>query len=326
MSKSSISGQWAIALNASLGAPTSIQLLPKGDVKGLDGRHWINSDPDAIVAAFQSRNTQPLVIDYEHANHVRDGEPTPAAGWITGLENRGGEIWGDVEWTERAANMIKAREYRYLSPVFLHDRSGKIHRISDAGLTNKPNLMMKALNREEISEPETSTMDKEKRVALCRQLGLADEASDDAILTAVKAKDGELETTRNKAEEPDPQKFVPKADYELVSGKLSTALNKITELEGAEAEQVVDQAIKDGKVTPASKEFYLAACKTADGLANFQKMVSASPKLVQTEPGDKTGQPGSETPALNKDQTKILEGLGIDPADEKVLAELKSSI
>lgn len=326
MSKSSKTGQWAIALNASSGAPSSIQLLPSGEVKGLDGRHWINSDPDAIVAAFQSRNTQPLVIDYEHANHVRDGEPTPAAGWITTLENRDGEIWGDVEWTERAANMIKAREYRYLSPVFLHDRSGKIHRISDAGLTNKPNLMMKALNREEISEPETSTMDKEKRVALCRQLGLADEASDDAILTAVKAKDGELETARNKAEQPDPEKYVPKADYELVNGQLAEAQNKIGKLEGAEAEQVVDQAIKDGKITPSSKDFYLSACKTADGLSNFRKMVSASPKLVQTEPGDKSGQPGSEAPALNKDQTKILESLGVDPTNEKVLAELKASL
>jgi len=324
MSKSSNQGHLAIALNASSGAPSSIQLLPKGEVKGLDGRHWINSDPDAIVAAFQSRNTQPLVIDFEHANHVRDGEPSPAAGWITRLENRGGEIWGDVEWTERAANMITAREYRYLSPVFLHDRSGKIHQISDAGLTNKPNLMMTALNREEISEPEC-TMDKEMRIALCRQLGLADEASDTAILEAVKAKDGELQTALNKVDQPDPQKFVPKADYELVNGKLSTALNKVAELEGAEAEQVVDQAIKDGKITPASKDYHLAACKTEDGLNSFRKMVEGAPTLIETKPGDKSGDPGGDKIALNKDQTKILESLGIDLANEDVLKDLKAS-
>ncbi|EFO33229.1 I protein [Roseibium sp. TrichSKD4] len=324
MSKSSNQGHLAIALNASNGAPNQIQLLPKGEVNGLDGRRWINSQPEKVVAEFEARNSQPLVIDYEHANHLRKGEPMPAAGWITGLEVRGGEVWGTVEWTKKAINMIAEREYRYLSPVFRHDTSGVIHKIADAGLTNKPNLMMKALNREEISEPEC-TMDKEMRIALCRQLGLADEASDTAILEAVKAKDGELQTALNKADQPDPQKFVPKADYELVSGKLSTALNKVAELEGAEAEQVVDQAIKDGKITPSSKDYHLAACKTEDGLNSFRKMVEGAPTLIETKPGDKSGDPGGDKIALNKDQSKILASLGIDPANEDVLKDLKAS-
>lgn len=35
---------------------------------------------------------------------------------------RDGAIWGRVEWTERAAAAIRAREYRFLSPSFGFDK------------------------------------------------------------------------------------------------------------------------------------------------------------------------------------------------------------
>ena len=51
-----------------------------------------------------------------------EGEVVPAAGWITAMEMRDGVIWAKVDWTGRAAVMIAAREYRFISPEFLVDK------------------------------------------------------------------------------------------------------------------------------------------------------------------------------------------------------------
>lgn len=133
-------------------APGWIQLLPAGpDVIGRDGRQWKLSDPAAIVAAFQRRGI-PLPVDWEHATEHRapSGLEAPAAGWVSALDVRQGAIWGNVEWTDRAAAQIRAREYRYLSPVFQFEKStGEIRALVSAGLTNSPNLKMVALNQDE---------------------------------------------------------------------------------------------------------------------------------------------------------------------------------
>ena len=129
-------------------APTWIQLLPDAtDITGYDGRRWRNDLPDRVVA--QSR--MPLVLDYEHASEHRapQGLDAPAAGWVTRLEVRGGvSVWGQIDWTERARQQITAKEYRYLSPVFQYEKgSQRIVRLTSAGLTNQPNLDLKALNQ-----------------------------------------------------------------------------------------------------------------------------------------------------------------------------------
>ena len=41
--------------------------------------------------------------------------------------------------------MLKAREYRYISPAFFHKPDGTVMRIEGAGLTNYPALDMPAL-------------------------------------------------------------------------------------------------------------------------------------------------------------------------------------
>lgn len=133
--------------------PNWIELIPAGaDIVGQDGRRWRNSAPAGIVTAFQRRHHQtPMVIDYEHASEHRapQGLDAPAAGWIDRLEVRqGGSIWGHVQhWTEKAAQRIRAREYRFLSPVFLFDKAtSSIREIISAALTNQPNLPLTALN------------------------------------------------------------------------------------------------------------------------------------------------------------------------------------
>lgn len=147
--------------------PAWIELIPPGpDVAGNDGRRWRNDDPHTIVAAFQQRyRAVPMVIDYEHASEHRapQGLDAPAAGWIDRLEVRqGGSIWGHVQqWTERAAQMIKAREYRFLSPVFTFEKAtSKIRALVSAALTNSPNLNMTALNVARCAAEQRDTIER----------------------------------------------------------------------------------------------------------------------------------------------------------------------
>ncbi len=140
-----------IELQADGTVPEWIQLLPAGGVvKGRDGRTWINDRPENILAAFQAEDKD-LPIDWEHASELKAprGDQAPAAGWLKEMELRNGEIWGLVEWTAKAIEQIKNREYRYISPVFVYEKESlRIIRITSAGLTNQPNLHLAALNKE----------------------------------------------------------------------------------------------------------------------------------------------------------------------------------
>lgn len=69
--------------------------------------------------------TGPTVIDYEHSSHDPEADEAPAAGWVTDVFIEDDTLMGTVEWTERAAEMIDADEYRFLSPVIVKNRTDK---------------------------------------------------------------------------------------------------------------------------------------------------------------------------------------------------------
>lgn len=79
-------------------------------------------DDDAFRSCIAAFNTQrnPIPVDYEHSS-VSDtrGEAAPAAGFIQSLELRSDGLYALVEFTPRAAEMIRGGEYRYCSGVFV---------------------------------------------------------------------------------------------------------------------------------------------------------------------------------------------------------------
>ncbi|WP_423197443.1 Mu-like prophage I protein [Cupriavidus sp. H19C3] len=143
----------ALIAHLSVEIPTGasvIQLLPAGSFRANDGRPtecdaWHIDDTIAatVVAAVNSRG-KPYVIDYEHQTLAKatNGQPAPASGWFTTVEWRPGDgLYAvDVEWTERAAAYIAAREYRFLSPVFTYDKTGAVGQLLHVALTNTPAL------------------------------------------------------------------------------------------------------------------------------------------------------------------------------------------
>jgi phage I-like protein len=104
-----------------------------------------------VVANFRKRGTGEVAIDYDHAIEFAAGagDPVPAAGWIKSIDDapdNSGVLWGSVEWTERAAEMIRKREYKYLSPVIdprvRDNKTGDPQgwTLTSAALTNTPVL------------------------------------------------------------------------------------------------------------------------------------------------------------------------------------------
>lgn len=123
------------------------QLLPAGPrIDARDGRWW-TFDPQTVIAAFRT-NSGPLAVDYEHAQDLvaPSGNLAPAAGWIVGMEERDGSLWGNIEWTEKAAQLIAAKAYRFLSPSMRHDSARNIKALLGAGLVNRPALYLEPLD------------------------------------------------------------------------------------------------------------------------------------------------------------------------------------
>jgi phage I-like protein len=156
--------------------PGWVELIPAGTFSGRDGRGPYRLDIEAVLAAFAAGGID-LPIDYDHQTLEADAKagPVPAAGWIKELQAREGALWGRVEWTPRAAELIVHREYRFLSPVFRHDKQGRVLALEGAGLTHYPNLDLTPVAHQKGEHDMTDL------TPIARALGVEGEASVDAL-------------------------------------------------------------------------------------------------------------------------------------------------
>ncbi len=286
-----------------------VHLVPAGVFTGVDGRGPFDaSDPEGIILASRDyAGSRKMVIDYNHATDTaaKNGGPAPAAGWIVGLQARQDGIWALVEWTPAGKAHLAGREYRYLSPVLLHNAAGKVARVLRASLTNTPNLdQLTALFSEE--EP---VMD-EFLTQLRELLALPADADKPAIVTALASK----LTAMNTAAAPDPTKYVP-------IGLFKSAVAEVNKLRDGislqAAEQYVDGAIKAGTVLPWMREWAVSLCTTS--IASFEEfMEDIGPgfsRLLGTthtaQPHPRIRQPGNVDPL----HAQIAENMGLDATE-----------
>ena len=84
---------------------------------------------------------QELDIDYDHKALTNI-----AAGWVKDAEARTDGLWLSVEWTTKALDAIKQKEYRYFSPEYTDEWTSpidnKVHKdvVFGGALTNRPFL------------------------------------------------------------------------------------------------------------------------------------------------------------------------------------------
>lgn len=312
-----------LPLGAEGQAPEWVQLLPAGDplVSPRDGRQWRNPDPAAVLAATVERGLLPLPIDTDHAGEMGPGHAAPAAGWIEELSLRGGAIWGRVAWTEKGAAAVQAREYRYLSPAFVHTRDDRrVLHLSSAALVNRPAFPQLAVAAADNPHEHEEHMTEEERKALCAALKLPDTATPAEIVAAAEKLRAEHATALAAAGTPPLDKFVPRADYDAAVEKATAAEAKLTERVQAEQAREIDaeisKAVEGKKITPATADYYRAMCKQEGGLEQFREFLKAAPELapnqvIQGDPA-KSGGDGS---GLTEGQLALCRQLGVTPED-----------
>ena len=166
-------------------APEVIKLLPLGHVRSEKGDFEVDQESfDLMRRRFLERGLD-LVIDYEHQT-LKDVQ-APAAGWVKELILQEDAIAAKVEWTPRAKEYLKNREYRYLSPVVLVRRSDNKAVVMHSGaLTNTPAIdhMFAVVNKGSDGEKEGGTGMETLLKKLAALLGLPEEASEEDVLKA----------------------------------------------------------------------------------------------------------------------------------------------
>lgn len=312
-----------LALNTDLSATVSdgkapewVELIPSGpSVTGRDGRQWLFDEQAGtlVQSSFLGRAID-LPIDWEHATQHRasKGESAPAAGWIKQLELRNGALWGLVDWTPRASEQVINREYRFLSPVFDFDPdTTRIARLVSAGLTNKPNFLLTALNQEN-TEVTPVTLSP----ALLTALGLPATATEEQALAATAQLKATAQATNS--EKPNLEQFMPPADYDNVLQRATNAEQALAEQKKTEHNKQVDalitSATQAGKITPATADYHRAACQDETGLARFKAFVDAAPVVAAPSNLDERKHDKTTT-ALNSEEQHVAKLLDMSEAD-----------
>jgi phage I-like protein len=316
--------------------PEWIQLVPAGLVRSSKGDFV--ADREAMAATIEAFRAlgRDLVIDYEH--QTLTGEEAPAAGWIVALEARDDGLWARVRWTDRGAGYVARREYRYLSPVVMVRRGDKrMIAIHSVALTNDPAIvgMRPIVNKGSNREAD---MDGTK---LREVLGLEADAKDDEMLALVKRlkdqrdglasalalKDGQdaLQVVRDLVEFKrsllealalKPMATAAEARGAVLALKNPSGVVSAAEfaalkerLDRREAEDLVQAALKAGKITPAHRDWALGyALKDRAG---FEAFIEKAPVVVPQ--GSTTGSgrlPGRET-GLDETEAFVCRQLGL---------------
>lgn len=278
------------------GAPEQIRVLPLGHVVSSKGAFDVDEESYAAMCSGIAERGVDLVVDYEH--QTLNGTEAPAAGWVKALKMEDGAILATVEWTPKAANYLRNREYRYLSPVVNVRRSdNKAVGLHSLALTNTPAIRgMNPIVNSEHFEGGANNMELIKRIA--QLLGLGDDATDDQIEEAIEqllenrsgAGTGE-DVVANKAvcELLDLKAGAPASDVAakimaLKSGVIGgvNVVEELKQLKEANAQKdadaAVQMALKSGKITPAQQEW--AKSYALSDPIGFGSFVEKAPQVV----------------------------------------------
>lgn len=319
---------------AGAAVPEWIHLLPAGAIRTQDGRGPYRADDAAGIIAASLQGDARLPIDENHSTDLAapKGEPSPARGWIVGLQARADGIWGQVEWTEAGRALLGDKAYRHISPVIAHLKDGRVTGILRASLVNRPNLRgLTALHQESdmdlladlrqalglpeadeatavarVKELATSVSTHATQLApIAEAAGLAKDAGAAAILGAVQ----QLR---------DPAKVVPADQVTALQAELTGVKGELTTLRGGiakeKAEAAVDGAIRAGKVgVKPLRDHYIS--RHMQDPAAVDRELAAMPSLQAPRPGDPAAIPPKDgKPGMDAEEGRIVAMMGIDPA------------
>ncbi|WP_429108189.1 phage protease [Aeromonas media] len=311
-------------LDAALGPSDDgwLQLLPVGPFKARDGRpfdvpggHWQLDKSIATTLVNRAKALgQDILIDYDHQTlHIeKTGKEAPAAGWFNGdeIEWREGQgLFIKPRWTDRAAALVAAKEYRFLSAVFPYDAQGRPLELRMAAITNDPGVVgMQALAALSALPPKTNqsgqlaTVTKEipmneAMLALLAKLGIQVEEGSELTIEQGQAALSALDTLQSAAGKTasaeaalaalkaqpvqqggqiDLAKYVPVATYNALVNQVASLSAKV---ETTDAATLIKEARTQGKVVAAEEE-YLTAYAAQKGVAALKALLDPRPAIA----------------------------------------------
>lgn len=291
-----------------------VQLFGLGKQTARDGREWWLSHPNQVIQlSLEKAGNTDLVVDYEHQTDKADanGKAAPAAGWIKKLELRETGIWAFVEWTKAASEMIRNREYRYISPTFQTDiNTGEIIRVLRAALTNNPALELTALAKAENGDDPMS------KPNINEMLGLEPTATTEQMLMASIKKIYELQEQLTAFENSTKTETTTEVQNFMIE-----MAKENQKMKDAELENKINSCIKSGVFPPSMKAWGLnLARKNEKEFDSFVASVgkpfahlfeSAIPKSTITQ----YAKSNSPLDVDNSTKNSLAKQLGIDPSN-----------
>lgn len=294
-------------------------------VEGSWQGHWqgpFSITPDTMRQMAEYRGAQAIdpPVDYEHASLFADR--SPAAGWIKSLDQRKGDdgsqsLWAQIEWTDAAADHIRAREYRYLSPTIVWNtrdrKSGKMGGASlhSVALTNKPFLhelpevrLNKDLSWEDDDMDELLTM-----------LGLDDQAQlAPTVLALQRFRDGICDQLKIK------DRDQAAAVAEILSLQNPSGVGLAADLAALreqlaqrDARDAVSLAQREGKITADGTPLHTWALECAlKAPAMFAGWAASAAKIVPVEP---KAPPAPGPAGLTPEELNACRASGMSPED-----------
>lgn len=298
-----------------------------------------------------------LPIDVDHAPEKGLDKGTDAAGWVVALEQRGNELWGQVEWTDLGVELVGSKRYRYLSPSYAHDfadEQGKTHgtALVGVGLTNRPFLTMATVSLSaapfvamEVGDPDPApsldspaAMNPLEKIA--EKLGLskdADEATVLAKLAEVTAVPGDQGKSLDQLALTEGKVVLSVDDVTQLRADAQAGRDAAKQLSEQRFETAFDKALSDGRVTPAEKDsqkelYEVAPAATLKALESRPKIVALDTTNGKTGTSAASGStaPGADGPvdedrvAMHQRAVQLMaehDGLGYLDAVERAERE-----
>ncbi len=323
------------------GVPAEIQVVPLGEYEDASGQKFRVAEEDALkILQNAGAKLNDLVIDYEH--QTLNGCEAPAAAWIKQLINKGKDgIWAVVAWTERAAQYLKNKEYKYLSPVLMakaKDADGyyRPEFLHSAALTNTPQIdgMVPIVNKgcgacANLGKKEDGSMKRLLELLGLKPEATEVEAAEALVLLKNKANAPAAEVDTLKAELKKVREALglqPAANLSEVTGtifalKQPGAMVSVQEFQALKAQlaerqrdELVTLAMKDGKISAAQKDW--ADKYAMSDPEGFKVFVAKAPVVVPMGDMPKGGNTGA---AGGLDETTLLVAkmMGNKPEDVK---------
>ncbi|MBL4774484.1 MAG: hypothetical protein JKY87_00285 [Mariprofundus sp.] len=224
------------------------EICALGDFKNSDWKNGLKISPIGKVtgidgrtfsidgeAALQELNDNGLKLVLNVDHGWTAKYGSEAAGWFADFELKDDGIYAKLELNKLGNKLLEAQAYKYLSPEFLTDEFKNVVAIVGVGLVNQPNLLNQALNKQ---QHDTGEQD-------------------------MSAKNNNDDKNDTNAEQ-----------MQRLKDENNALKLRIEASEKDLREQKINNAIKDGALIPAKKDFALAL--DANALDSFLKIEAES--------------------------------------------------